>query len=201
MKPKDIVAESTEEGSPGAGLPFELTTSTLFKSRTVALFGEITDRLARDVVAQLLALANVGNEPIRMFISSPGGHVESGDAVFDVVRFIIPRVIMIGTGWVASAGALIYLSAEKSDRYCLPNTRFLLHQPMGQAHGSGSDVEIHTREILKMRRRLNLIIARETGQTLERVERDTDRDHWLTAEEAREYGIVGSIIQSADEIR
>ncbi len=173
----------------------------LFRSRTITVFGEINDQLARQTVAQLLALDSESSAPIRLILCSPGGHVESGDSIHDAIRFIRSPVIMIGTGWVASAGALIYLAAYRSRRYCLKNTRFLLHQPLGGASGSGSDIEIHTREIVKTRRRLNSIIARETGQTLERVEKDTDRDYWLTAEEAQQYGIVTHIVERSEDVR
>ena len=168
--------------------------------RTVIITGEITQRLAAIVTGQLLALAADSTAPINLFINSPGGHVESGDNIHDIVRFLIPKVRMIGTGWVASAGALIYVAVPKEDRYCLPNTRFLLHQPAGGAGGSASDVAIEAREIIRMRDRLNRIFARQTGQPLERIEEDTHRNFWLTAEEAISYGIVGKVIQKQDEL-
>ncbi len=173
----------------------------LFKARTLIISGEINQQLASNVIAQLIALSIESDDPIDIFINSQGGHVESGDTIHDVVRFIKPRVRMIGTGWVASAGALIYVAAPVKDRYCLPNTRFLLHQPAGGVGGTASDIEIEAREILKMRERINRIFARETGQPLERIENDTRRNFWLGAEEAKEYGLVGQIIHGIDEIK
>lgn len=171
----------------------------LFDSRLILLFGEINEKVARETTAQLLALSEISREPIRLVISSPGGHVESGDAIHDMIRFVGAPVTVIGTGWVASAGVHIYLGAARERRYCTPNTRFLLHQPMGGIGGSAVDMEIEAREILKMRDRLNRIIASETGQSLEQVAQDTDRNHWLSPEEAREYGIVSHIVSGIDD--
>jgi ATP-dependent Clp protease protease subunit len=126
--------------------------------------------------------------------------VESGDTIFDVIRFVKPQVKIIGTGWVASAGALIYSAVPVEDRYSLPNTRFLLHQPAGGTRGQASDIAIEAEEILKMRRRLNETFAKQTGQSLERIEEDTDRNFWMSAKEAKEYGLVGQIVQTVDEI-
>ncbi len=172
----------------------------LFKARTVIITGEINQRLAAGVTGQLLALAADSTDPITIYINSPGGHVESGDMIHDLVRYIAPKVRMVGTGWVASAAALIFVSVPREDRICLPNTRFLLHQPAGGTGGSASDIEIEAREILRMRDRLNRLFARQTGQTLERIEEDTHRNFWLTADEAIAYGIVGRIIQSQSEL-
>ena len=172
----------------------------LFKARTVIITGEINQRLAAGVTGQLLALAADSTDPITIYINSPGGHVESGDMIHDLVRYIAPKVRMVGTGWVASAAALIFVSVPREDRICLPNTRFLLHQPAGGTGGSASDIEIEAREILRMRDRLNRLFARQTGQTLERIEEDTHRNFWLTADEAIAYGIVGRIIQTQSEL-
>lgn len=172
----------------------------LYRSRIITISGEINQTLAALVVNQLLAMAAESDAGIRLFINSQGGHVESGDTIHDVLRFITPEVTVIGTGWVASAGALIYVSVPRERRFCLPNTRFLLHQPAGQTSGRASDIEVETSEILKMRKRLNSIFARQTGQTLEKIEHDTRRNFWLTAEEAKDYGIVGSIIANENEI-
>jgi ATP-dependent Clp protease protease subunit len=168
----------------------------LLKQRKVLIFGGINDKLARDVTGRLLSLAESSYEPIDVYINSPGGHVESGDTIHDVIRFIdssVP-VRVIGTGWVASAGALIYLAGTKERRYCLPNTRFLLHQPMGGVRGPASDIAIEATEIIKMRERINQIIADETGQPIERVRKDTDRNYWMSAEEAINYGMVSKVI-------
>jgi ATP-dependent Clp protease protease subunit len=172
----------------------------LFKSRTVLIFGDIDMKMAERVSAQLLALATEGDGGIRVLINSPGGHVESGDTIHDMIRFAGPRVKMIGTGWVASAGAHIYLGAAKENRFCMPNTRFLLHQPLGGVHGQASDISIEAEEIIKMRERLNRIIARETGQPFEKVVTDTERNFWMGAEEAIAYGLVSRIVASASEV-
>jgi ATP-dependent Clp protease protease subunit len=172
----------------------------LLRARTIVISGEITQKLAATVSAQLLALAADSESDITVFINSQGGHVEAGDTIHDLIRFIRPRVRMIGTGWVASAGALIYVAAPRDQRYCLPNTRFLLHQPAGGAGGTASDIDIEAREILRMRDRLNRIFARETGQPLERIEEDTHRNFWLGADAAVRYGLVGRIIERADEL-
>ncbi|MDR3500776.1 MAG: ATP-dependent Clp protease proteolytic subunit [Parvibaculum sp.] len=174
--------------------------ASLFKSRTILITGEINDRQARSVSERLLAMASESDDPITLVISSPGGHVESGDMIHDVAKFIKPRVRTLGTGWVASAGALIYVTAEKEDRYCLPNTRFLLHEPRGGIGGSATEIDIQAREVLKMRERLNRIFASATGQTYEKIVADTHRDHWMNAEEALAYGVAGKIIRSAAEI-
>ena len=173
----------------------------LLKARTVLIFGQINDRLARDTTAQLLALAADSDDDIRVLINSPGGHVESGDTIHDVIRFVTPTVKVIGTGWVASAGAHIFLGATRENRYCLPNTRFLLHQPMGGVRGPATDIDIEANEILKMRERINQIIARETDQPIEQIRKQTDRNFWMSAEEAREYGVVTHIVETADQVK
>ncbi len=172
----------------------------LLETRTITIFGEINMKLAQEVTQKLLMLAADSDDPIKIFVNSPGGHVESGDTIFDMIRFVKPVVKIIGTGWVASAGALIYVAAERENRFCLPNTRFLLHQPAGGAMGQAADIAIEAEEIIKMRRRLNEIFAEQTGQPVEKVEKDTDRNFWMSAPEAVEYGLVGQIIQSAAEI-
>lgn len=172
----------------------------LFKSRAITIFGEINDKLARSVIEKLIALAAESSDPITIYISSPGGHVESGDVVYDMIKFIAPTVRVIGTGWVASAATTIYLAADKEQRFSLPNTRFLVHQPSGGSMGDATDIKIQAEQIVKMRARINKLIADETGQPLERVAQDTDRDHWMTAEEAIEYGIVHKIVRSVSEI-
>ncbi|MFN4275378.1 MAG: ATP-dependent Clp protease proteolytic subunit [Ferrovibrio sp.] len=172
----------------------------LFKARTILIYGGIDQKIAKEVSARLLALQAAGDEPITIFINSQGGHVESGDTIYDMIKFVKPDVRVVGTGWVASAGALIYAAAKKENRFSLPNTRFLLHQPSGGAGGTASDVAIQAKEIIRMRKRLNEIFARETGQPIERIEKDTDRDYWMSAEQAVEYGLVGKIVQNAAEI-
>ena len=174
--------------------------ANLFKSRSIFIYGPITQELAQRVCSQLVAMAAVSDEDIRVFVNSPGGHVESGDSIHDLVKFIKPRVVMIGSGWVASAGALIYAAAPTEDRICLPNTRFLLHQPSGGTRGPASDIEIQAREIIKMNERLIRIFSKATGQPEEKIAKDIDRDYWLSAEEAIEYGLVSRIVTSQSEI-
>jgi ATP-dependent Clp protease, protease subunit len=174
--------------------------NALFKSRTVLIFGDVDMKMAERVTAQLLALAQEGDGDIRVIVNSPGGHVESGDTIHDMIRFVGPRVKMIGTGWVASAGAHIFLGAKKENRFCLPFTRFLLHQPLGGVRGQATDIEIEAEEIIKMRERLIREIAAETGQTYEKVVKDTERNFWMGAEEAVKYGLASKVISSATEV-
>ncbi len=171
-----------------------------FKSRTVLITGEINDKLANRVTTQLIALAEDSDDPINVFISSPGGHVESGDMVHDMITFIRPTVRCIGSGWVASAGALIFVGAKKENRLCLPNTRFLLHEPRGGVGGSVSDIQIQADQIRIMRERFHRIFAEATGQTEKKIAKDTERDFWLNTDEALEYGLLGKVIRSADEL-
>jgi ATP-dependent Clp protease, protease subunit len=173
----------------------------LFQARQIIISSDISQKLAERVTAQLLAMATADAEkPITLFLNSQGGHVEAGDTIHDMIRFVKPPVRIVGTGWVASAGALIYVSVPLAQRYCLPNTRFLLHQPAGGAGGTAADIAIEAREIVKMRERLNAIFARETGQTVAQIEEDTHRNFWLGAEEAKAYGLVGSIIASQGDL-
>ncbi|MDP9839954.1 ATP-dependent Clp protease protease subunit [Neorhizobium huautlense] len=176
------------------------TEANLFKSRSIFIYGGITQELAQKVCTQLVALAAAGDEDIRIYVNSPGGHVESGDSIHDMIKFIKPKVWIIGTGWVASAGALIYVSVPKERRIALPNTRFLLHQPSGGTRGMVSDIEIQAREIIKMNQRLIKIFAKATGQSEEKIAKDIDRDYWLGAEDAVEYGLVSKIVTSQSEI-
>ena len=196
--------EREEEGQQdqSLGLPDTANIGKLyFKSRNVIVAGEINDKLAQRTVAHLLALAEESDEPINMLISSPGGHVESGDMIHDMIKFIRPTVRCIGSGWVASAGALIFVGAAKENRYCLPNTRFLLHQPSGGIRGTSSDMMIQAEQVRIMRERLNQIFADATGQTLEKIEQDTQRDFWLTTQEALDYGLLGKVITSVNELK
>jgi ATP-dependent Clp protease protease subunit len=194
------MAEADDKKPEGPGNELE---SRLFKGRKVMVFGQVNDKLARDVVSRILALVDESTKPIQIYVNSPGGHVESGDSIHDVIKFVrgsVP-VQMIGTGWVASAGALIYLAGDKPHRFCLPNTRFLLHQPMGGVQGPATDIDIEAREIIKMRERINQIIASETGQPVERVRKDTDRNYWMSAREAIDYGLVSKIISGMEELK
>lgn len=198
----DMTFTSSEKDTDDAkdSGPANLVAEKLFKSRAVTVFGEINDKIARTVTEKLLALAGESDETIFVYISSPGGHVESGDVVYDMIKFIKPQVKVIGTGWVASAATTIYLAAKKENRFALPNTRFLVHQPSGGSRGDATDIKIQADEIVKTRARINQLIADETGQPLDRVAKDTDRDYWMTVEEATDYGIVGSVVSSITEI-
>ncbi len=183
-----------------AAKSFNFLESSLLKNRTLTLFGEINKDVAQRTAEKLLAMSYESEDPITLYIGSPGGHVESGDTIFDMIRYIKPTVRTVGTGWVGSIATHIYLAPDKDQRFCLPNTRFLIHQPHGGFGGDASDIEIHAREIVKTRARINAIIAEQTGQPLEQVQKDTDRDYWMSAEESVEYGIVGKIIGSVAEL-
>jgi ATP-dependent Clp protease protease subunit len=180
--------------------PDNLEAQLAFKSRFVLLFGEIDDLAAQAACRRLLALAADSDAPITLLISSPGGHVESGDAIHDMIRFVRAPVTTVGTGWVASAGAHIFLAPPKERRVCLPNTRFMIHQPAGGAGGQASDIAIQAREILRTRERIAKVIATQTGQKLERVQADMERDHWMSAEEAIEYGIASRVIERQSDL-
>lgn len=190
-----------EEETQAPESSLALLEKALLESRTILLTGGIDDKQARRVTERLIALSGISNDPILLVVSSPGGHVESGDMIHDMINFISAPVNILGTGWVASAGALIYSAAPKERRFCLPNTRFLLHEPRGGVGGMTSDVEIQAREIIRMRERLNRIFAKATGQKYEKIVEDTDRDYWLSAEEALAYGLVGKIINNRSEIK
>jgi ATP-dependent Clp protease, protease subunit len=171
-----------------------------FKSRTVLIFGTITEATAAETARRLIALDADSSEPIDVIVSSPGGHLESGDTIHDLVRFIRAPVRMIGSGWVGSAATHVYLAAPRERRLCLPNTRFLIHQPSGGIGGQASDIAIQAQELVRARQRVAELIARETGQSLERVLNDIERDHWLSAQEAIDYGLVGRIIRDRAEL-
>ena len=166
------------------------------ETRTILLFGEISQKSAREVCEKLILLSSLNDNDIKLIINSQGGHVEAGDTIHDMIRFVKPAVKILGTGWVASAGALIYVSVPLAQRYSLPNTRFMLHQPSGGVGGQATDISIEAAEILKMRERLNQIFSVQTGQPVEKIERDTDRNFWMSADEAKEYGLVGKVVSS-----
>src|SRR3989442_1603233 len=182
-------------GSPNAFLE-----AKAFESRTVLLFGTIEHTLAAETVRRLIALSAASDAPIDMLVSSPGGHIESGDAIHDAIRYIDAPVRVIGTGWVGSAAVHVYLAVPIARRVCLPNTRFLIHQPSGGAGGRASDIEIQAREILRARERIARVIARETGKPLDTVLADIERDYWMSAEEAVGYGLVSRIIERRSEL-
>ncbi len=189
-----------EERAADAGSVGAFLEEKTFRARTVLVFGQITDTLAGATVGRLIALSSASDAPINLLVSSPGGHVESGDVIHDIVRFIRAPVNMIGTGWVGSAATHLYLAVPQERRFCLPNTRFLIHQPSGGAGGQASDIEIQARELVRARQRIAGVIARETGRSLASVLADIDRDRWMSAEEAIEYGLVSKIITRQSEL-
>ncbi|CAI1542263.1 ATP-dependent Clp protease proteolytic subunit [Serratia fonticola] len=189
--------EKTEKSTPQRDAFLDERT---FKSRTILLFGQINDTVAYNVVKQLVALSDESSAPINFLIFSPGGHVESGDVIHDVIRFISAPVNMIGSGWVGSAAVNVFLSVPKERRFCLTNTRFLIHQPSGGIGGQATDVALQAREIIRIRERIATLIAKETGQKLEKVLNDIDRDFWMPVAEAIDYGLVSKAIVSEKEI-
>ena len=173
---------------------------SIFDARQIFLFGEINQGVAREVSEKLIAMSAVGDKLITLIINSQGGHVEAADTIYDMIDFVAAPVQVLGTGWVASAGAHIFLAPPRERRFALLNTRFMLHQPAGGAQGQAVDIGIEAREIVKMRKRLNVVIAERTGQPLDKVEKDTDRNFWMSADEARDYGIVGRVVRSWTDI-
>ena len=190
--------EEREEQEEQAGDPAMLR--QFLKTRTVLLTGEINKTLAERVVRQVLLLEQGGDEPIKVFIDSPGGDADAGFAILDMMRFVRPQIKMIGMGLVASAGAIVLLAAPREQRFALPNSRYLIHQPMAGFRGVGTEIEIHAKEIDLMRRKMNELISQETDKPVSEVEQDTDRDYWMGAEEALTYGLVGKIIRTQDEL-
>jgi len=192
--------EANEEKIEPAERPDVIAERLAFKSRFVLVFGEINHAVARTTCTRLIALAEESDAPISVLISSPGGHVESGDAIHDVIRFVRPKVTTVGTGWVASAGTHVFLAAPKERRVCLPNTRFMIHQPGGGAGGPATDIAIQAKEILRTRERIARVIARQTGKDVQKVLIDMERDFWLNAEEAIDYGLVSRIIETSRDL-
>ena len=191
-------AEKEQNGSEDSKL--KTFTTRLLKTRTVLVAGEVDQEMAEEVMAQLLVLDAESHDPVKVIISSPGGHVDSGFAIHDMMRFIESPLTAIGVGWVASIAVPILFGAPKERRFALPNTRFLLHQPSGGAGGQAADIRIEAQEILKIRTRINELMARETGQDIEKVARDTDRNFWMTAQEALGYGLIAQIITNIKEL-
>lgn len=173
---------------------------TLLKTRSILISGEIDKKMAEKVVSQLLMLEAENDDPIKVFIDSPGGDVDSAYAIFDMIRFVKPKVIMIAMGLAASAGALILLAGDKENRFGFPNSHYLIHQPLSGIRGVATEIEIHAKEIEKTRQKINALIAKETGKSLAQVEKDTDRDYWMSAEEALDYGLISKIISNRSQL-
>lgn len=190
---------SDKEKEKSKDMEQEATVERMLKTRTILLSGEVNKELAEKVIKQLLLLEADSDEPIKVFIDSPGGDVDAGYAIFDMIRFVKPEVYTVGMGLVASAGALILLAAPKERRIGLPNSHYLIHQPLSGMRGVATDIEIHAKELEKLRIKLNILIADETGQKLDRVEKDTDRDYWMSAPEAIEYGLISKTITNRSE--
>ena len=174
--------------------------SLMLKARTVLVNGDVNQDLAQKVISQLVVLDSDSHDPIRVVVTSPGGHVDSGYAIHDMMKFIESPIVTIGAGWVASIAVPIFFGAPKGSRYSLPGTRYLIHQPSGGAGGQAADIRIEAQEIIKIRKRINIMISKESGQAVEKVEKDSERNFWMTAEEALEYGIVNKIITSVRDI-
>jgi ATP-dependent Clp protease protease subunit len=192
--------DENEEGETKQTVTDPLITKML-KTRTILLSGEIDKDLAEKTIRQLLILEDINDEPIRIFIDSPGGDADAGYAIFDMIRFVKPRVCTIGMGLVASAAAIVQLASPREQRFGLPNSHYLIHQPLSGIRGVATDIEIHARELEKLRAKINRLISGETGLPAEQVEKDTDRDYWMTAEEAAKYGLISRVITTRDEIR
>jgi ATP-dependent Clp protease protease subunit len=194
--------EEDEEDQPSAeapGMPDPLVMKML-KTRSILLSGEVNKQLAERVVRSLLVLEAMSDEPIKVFIDSPGGDVDAGYAIFDMIRFVNAPVWTIGMGLVASAGALILLAAPRERRVGLPNSHYLIHQPLSGMRGVATDIEIHAKEIDKARERINKLISFETGKPLDQVAKDTDRDYWLSADEAKDYNLISKIVATRKDL-
>jgi len=195
-RPFSLRDDSPEDKKEKEKEPKSRLEEKFLETRTIMIFGEISQKVAREVSEKLILLTSLNDNDIKVIINSQGGHVEAGDTIFDMLRFVKPKVKILGTGWVASAGALIYASVPTEQRFSLPNTRYMLHQPSGGVGGQATDISIEAQEILKMRERLNKTFSIQTGQPVEKVERDTDRNFWMSADEAKTYGLVGKVISS-----
>ncbi len=173
--------------------------SRLLKERVIFLVGPIDDHVANLVIAQLLFLESENTDKdISLYINSPGGSVSAGLAVYDTMKFIKPHVSTLCTGMAASMGAFLLTAGEKEKRFALPNSRIMIHQPMGGVSGQASDIEIHAKEILSLRERLNKILAERTGQTLKTIAKDTDRDNFMSSNDALKYGIIDKVLETRD---
>jgi ATP-dependent Clp protease protease subunit len=198
---KNISCEDEEEEDKKKESGPDPLAEKFLKTRQILLSGEINEENADKVVRQLLILEADSDEPIYIYIDSPGGDVDAGFAIFDTIRFINAPVYTIGWGLIASAAALILLAAPKERRLGLPHSHYLIHQPSSGMKGVATDIEIHAAEIEKTKALLNEIIANETGTPVEKVAKDTDRDYWLNAEEAKTYGLISSVISKRSDLK
>lgn len=193
-------AQEQEEPAKSEAKGMDPMVEKFLKTRTIILSGEVNKELSERVIKQLILLECESTDPVKIFIDSPGGDVDAGFAVFDMARFVGMPVYMIGMGLVASAAALILLAVPKERRIGLPNSHYLIHQPLSGIRGVATEIEIHAKEIEKTKERINKIIAAESGQPLERVIKDTDRDYWMSAEESLSYGLISRIIARREEL-
>jgi ATP-dependent Clp protease protease subunit len=192
---EDEKAEKAPEGMDPLSHKF-------LKTRQILLSGEINKPLAERIIRQLLVLeADSETDPIRIFIDSPGGDADAGYAIFDMIRFIKAPVYTIGMGLVASAGSIILLAAPAERRFGLPNSHYLIHQPLSGIKGVATEIEIHAAELEKLRVKINVMISEETGQSVDKVAKDTDRDYWMSAPEAKDYGLIAKVISSRNELQ
>ena len=192
--------DDMNEETEGKEYSQDFLAGKMLKTRTILLSGEIRKGLAEKTIRQLLLMEAMSDEPVRIFIDSPGGDADAGYAIFDMIRFINPPVWTVGMGLVASAAAIIQLAAPKERRVGLPNSHYLIHQPLSGIRGVATDIEIHARELDKLRAKINRLIAEETGNPVNQVEKDTDRDYWMSAQEAVQYGLISKVISNRDEI-
>jgi ATP-dependent Clp protease protease subunit len=178
----------------------DVVSDKFLQTRSIMLSGEIDKESAEKVVKQLLILEAESDEPIKIFINSPGGDVDAGFAIYDMAKFVKNEVYMIGMGLIASAATLVLLAVPAERRLGLPNSSYLIHQPMSRMEGVATDIEIYTKQLERTRDRLNAIVAAQTGQPIEVVKRDTDRDYWLDAQEAISYGLISRVVENRSEI-
>jgi len=197
MKLQDAPQEPEQAPRQDEGMLF----GRMLKTRTILVSGEINKPLAERVIRSLILLEEDSKDPIKVYIDSPGGDADAGYAIFDMMRFVKPEITMIGMGLVASAAAIIILATPRERRVGLPNSHYLIHQPMSGTRGVATEIEIHAKEIEKLRAKINRLISEETGQQLSKVEKDTDRDYWMNAEEAVSYGLLSRVIRRRDEIK
>jgi len=200
MNLNKLIKADREDEKEKKEAPDDLMTK-LLKTRTIVLADEIDKKQAQKIITQLLLLeADNPDEEIKIFIDSPGGDADAGFAMYDMIHFVKPRVRTICAGLTASAAVIVLMAAKKEDRFSLPNARVLIHQPSTGVSGTAADIQIEASEILKFRDKINKLIAAETGQPLEKVEQDTKRNYWMSAEEALKYGLISRVIKSRDEM-
>ena len=192
--------DEDEEPKATPPRPEDALAERFLKTRTILLSGEIDKESSERFIRQLLLLESLGADPVNVLIDSPGGDVDAGYAIFDMIRFVAAPVRIVGMGLVASAAALILLAVPKDRRLGLPNSHYLIHQPLSGIRGVATEIEIHARELEKTRERVNRVISEQTGQSMERVRKDTDRDFWMNAEEAIAYGLISRVAATRSEL-